>query len=70
MNVTILNENDIKNISTIKKEYNIFRVIKVKTKQQLDMVEFFNKDGVFRGFGKNYKIAYKKAKKALIKYYK
>lgn len=34
------------------------------------MVEFFNKDGVFRGFGRDTKAAYKKAKRAVKKYYK
>ena len=70
MKVTILSKNDLPNIEKIQKEFNIFRVVKVKTREQLDMIEFFNKDGVFRGFGKDTKAAYKKAKKALKKYYK
>lgn len=70
MKVTILTKNDLPNIEKIQKEFDIFRVVKVKTREKLDMVEFFNKDGVFRGFGKDTKAAYKKAKKALKKYYK
>jgi len=69
MKVTILSKNDLPNIEKIQKEFNIFRVVKVKTKEKLDMVEFFNKDGVFRGFGRDTKAAYKKAKKAMKKYY-
>jgi len=70
MKVTILTKNDLPNIEKIQDEFKIFRVVKVKTKEKLDMIEFFNKDGVFRGFGRDTKAAYKKAKKALKKYYK
>lgn len=70
MQVTILSQNDFPNIKKIKKEFNVFRVVKTQTKEKLDMIEFFNKDGVFRGFGRDTKAAYKKAKKALKKYYK
>lgn len=70
MRVTILSKNDLPNIEKLQKEFNIFRVVKVETRKKLDMVEFFNKDGVFRGFGRDTKAAYKKAKKALKKYYK
>lgn len=70
MKVTILSKADLPNIEKIQKEFDIFRVVKVKTREQLDMIEFFNKDGVFRGFGRDTQAAYKKAKKALKKYYK
>lgn len=70
MRVTILSKNELPNIEKLQKEFNVFRVIKVKTRNKLDMVEFFNKDGVFRGFGRDTKAAYKKAKKALKKYYR
>lgn len=70
MKVTILSKTDLPNIEKIQKEFNVFRVVKVKTRESLDMIEFFNKDGVFRGFGRDTKAAYKKAKKALKKYYK
>ncbi|MGM0519498.1 MAG: hypothetical protein ACQERD_07630 [Campylobacterota bacterium] len=69
MKVTILSKNDLPNIEKLQKEFSVFRVIKVKTKEKLDMIEFFNKDGVFRGFGRDTKKAYKKAKKALKSYY-
>lgn len=69
MRVTILSKKDLPNIEKIQDEFNIFRVVKVKTREKLDMIEFFNKDGVFRGFGKDTKAAYKKAKKALKSYY-
>ncbi len=39
-------------------------------KGKLEIVEFFGKDGVFRGFGRNTKQAFKKAKKVAKKYYK
>lgn len=70
MRVTILSKNDLPNIEKIQKEFNVFRVVKVKTREKLDMIEFFNKDGVFRGFGKNTKKAFKRAKKTLENYYK
>ena len=70
MKITILSKNDLPNIEKIQKEFEVFRVIKIKTKEKLDMIEFFNKDGVFRGFGRDTKKAYKKAKKALKAYYK
>jgi hypothetical protein len=38
-------------------------------KGNLNTIEFFNKDGAFRGFGKSSKEAYKKAKKTLKNYY-
>ncbi|UTJ06590.1 hypothetical protein [Arcobacter roscoffensis] len=69
MKVTILSKKDLPNIEKIQDEFDIFRVVKVKTREKLDMIEFFNKDGVFRGFGKDTKAAYKKAKKALKSYY-
>lgn len=69
MKVTILSKEDLPNIEKIQNEFDIFRVVKVKTREKLDMIEFFNKDGVFRGFGKDTKAAYKKAKKALKSYY-
>lgn len=68
MSVTILTEKEFPQIAKVKKEFNIFRVVDVK-RGKLEMIEFFNTDGVFRGFGKNTKVAYKKAKKALKKYY-
>lgn len=70
MNIKILSSNDLPNIRKLKKEFDIFRVIKTETGEKLNMIEFFNKDGVFRGFGRDTKVAYKKAKKALKKYYK
>lgn len=69
MSVKILTEKEFPQVSKVKKEFNIFRVVDVK-KGKLEMIEFFNTDGVFRGFGQNTKIAYKKAKKALKRYYK
>jgi hypothetical protein len=70
MSVTILTKKDIPNIEKIKKDFDVFRVIYIKTKGKLEIIEFFNKDGVFRGFGRNSKAAFKKAKKALKGYYK
>lgn len=70
MHITILSKKDLPNIEKMQKKFDIFRVVDIKTKDKLEVVEFFNKDGVFRGFGRNTKVAYKKAKKALKGYYK
>lgn len=69
MSISILTEQEFPKIAKIKKEFNVFRVITMR-KGNLDIIEFFNKDGAFRGFGRDSKAAYKKAKKALKKYYK
>ena len=69
MSISIVTEQDFPKIAKIKKEFNVFRVITMK-KGNLDIIEFFNKDGAFRGFGRDTKSAYKKAKKVLKKYYK
>lgn len=69
MSISIVTEQDFPKIAKIKKEFNVFRVITIR-KGNLDMIEFFNKDGAFRGFGRDSKAAYKKAKKAIKKYYK
>jgi len=70
MKVTILSKEEHPNIKKIQKEFDIFRVVNIDTKGKLNIVELFNKDGVFRGFGRDTKAAYKKAKKALKRYYK
>lgn len=69
MNISLLTKENYPEVSKVKKEFNIFRALIVK-KGKLEMVEFFNKDGVFRGFGRDTKVAFKKAKKALKKYYR
>ncbi|AXX91101.1 hypothetical protein CPU12_10425 [Malaciobacter molluscorum LMG 25693] len=67
--IKILTSSDIPKISKIKKEFDVFRVVDIN-QGKLKMVEMFNKDGVFRGFGKDTKAAFKKAKKVLINFYK
>jgi len=69
MLVKILTKNDFPKIEKIKKKFNIFRVLLVKNKSNIQAVEFFNKDGVFRGFGTNSKKAFKKAKRSLKRFY-
>ncbi len=69
LNIRILTKKDIPKIDKIKQKFNIFRVIDTK-KGKLEIIEFFNKDGVFRGFGKDTKAAYKKARRVIGKYYK
>ncbi|PHO09537.1 MULTISPECIES: hypothetical protein [Malaciobacter] len=69
LSIRILTNNDIPKIEEMKQDFNIFRVVDTK-KGKLEMVEFFNKDGVFRGFGRDTKAAYKRAKRAVMKYYK
>ena len=68
MNFTLITEENSPKISSIKKKYNVFRVIKMKN-GNLKIIELFNKDGIFRGFGRSTKEAYKKAKKVIKNYY-
>lgn len=69
MSIRILTEQDFPKVSKLKNKFDIFRVIDIK-KGKLEIIEFFNKDGVFRGFGKDTNEAYKKAKLVLKRYYK
>lgn len=68
MSTRILTKEEIPNISKVKKKFDVFRAIKIES-GDFKIVEFFNTDGVFRGFGRDTKAAYKKAKRALKKYY-
>ncbi|MGB0989352.1 hypothetical protein CRV03_04915 [Arcobacter sp. F155] len=68
MSIRILTANENPKVEKLKKEFDIFRVIDIK-KGELQMIEFFNKDGAFRGFGRDTKTAFKKAKKVLKNYY-
>ncbi len=69
MSVRILTENEFPKVSKVKNEFDIFRIVDIK-KGKLEIIEFFGKDGVFRGFGKDTKEAFKKAKKVAKNYYK
>lgn len=69
MSISIVTEKDFPKIAKIKKEFDVFRVITMR-KGNLDIIEFFNKDGAFRGFGRDSKAAYKKAKRAIKKHYR
>ncbi len=69
MSIHILTTNEFPKIKKIKKEFNVFRVLHI-SKGNLKIVEFFNKDGAFRGFGRDTKAAYKKAKRTLKQHYK
>lgn len=69
MSIKILTENEFPEVSKVKNRFDIFRVIDMKT-GKLEIVEFFGKDGVFRGIGKNTREAFKKAKKVAKRYYK
>ncbi|RXK12708.1 hypothetical protein CP965_09020 [Halarcobacter mediterraneus] len=68
MSISILRSKDSTKIEKVKKEFDVFRVITMK-KGNLNSIEFFNKDGAFRGFGRDFKTAYRKAKKTLKNYY-
>lgn len=70
MEVKILSENEIPQLQKLKEKFDIFRVLDVKNSSELEAVEFFNKDGVFRGFGKDTQSAFKKAKKVINNFYK
>jgi hypothetical protein len=69
MNVSILNESHSPKIGKIREKYKVRRVLTMKI-GNLNAIEFFNKDGVFRGFGRDTKAAFKRAKRAIKTYYK
>jgi hypothetical protein len=69
MSISILTKENFPEVTKVKKEFNIFRALKIK-KGKLEMVEFFNKDGAFRGFGRDTKAAFKKATRVLKKHYR
>ncbi|XPV68437.1 MAG: hypothetical protein ACNI25_14175 [Halarcobacter sp.] len=69
MSISILTKESYPEVSKVKKEFNIFRAVIIK-KGKLEMVEFFNKDGAFRGFGRDTKAAFKKARRVLKKHYR
>jgi len=69
MITTILREDTFPKVKKVKERFNIFRAVDIKSESKLESVEFMNKDGVFRGFGKNTKQAFKNAKQVLKKYY-
>lgn len=62
MSIKILTAKENPHVAKLKNEFDIFRVLDIK-KGKLEIIEFFNKDGVFRGFGKDTKSALKKLKK-------
>ena len=70
MTTNILTINEFSNLNKIKKKYNIYRAINIQARDSFNVVEFMNRDGVFRGFGKNTKKAFKSAKKVLKTHYK
>ncbi len=69
MIVQILSKESFPAVENLRKEYNIFRALDIKSRGELEAVEFINTDGVFRGFGKNTKKAFKNATKVLQSYY-
>ncbi len=69
MSISILTKENFPEVTKVKKEFNIFRALKIK-KGKLEMVEFFNKDGAFRGFGRDTKATFKKATRVLKKHYR
>lgn len=70
MTVRMITKKEFPEVKELKKKFNIFSAIDVKNTDKMEAVEFFNKDGVFRGFGKNTKKAFKNAKQTLKSYYK
>lgn len=69
MTIEILSKDNFPAVEDLRKQYNIYRALDIKTKENLEAVEFINTDGVFRGFGKNTKKAFKNAKKVLQSFY-
>ncbi len=70
MTVRMITKKEFPEVKELKKKFDIFSAIDVKNSENIEAVEFFNKDGVFRGFGKNTKKAFKNAKQTLKSYYK
>lgn len=70
MTIRMISKKDFPEVKELKKEFDVFRIIDIKNSDKMEAVEFFNKDGVFRGFGKNTKKAFNRAKKTLENYYK
>ena len=70
MTVRILTQQDFPKIKKLEKNFDKLRTVYIKNSDRLEAVEIFNKDGVFRGFGKDTKKAFKKAVKVLKKHYK
>ena len=69
MTIRVLTENEFPKVSKVKNKFGIFSVFDIKN-GELKVVEFFGKNGVFRGFGKDTKEAFKKAHKAIKAFYK
>jgi len=69
MIVKILSKKDFSKIEKLKKKFKIFRVLLVQNSSNIQAIEFFNEDGVFRGFGRDSKEAFRKAKKSITRYY-
>jgi len=69
MIVKILSKKDFSKIEKLKKKFKIFRVLLVQNSSNIQAIEFFNEDGVFRGFGRDSKEAFRKAKKSIKRYY-
>ena len=69
MIVKILSKKDFSKIEKLKKKFKIFRVLLVQNNSNIQAIEFFNEDGVFRGFGRDTKEAFRKAKKSIERYY-
>ena len=63
MTVRLISKKEFPEIKELKKKFKVFRAIDIKNSDKMEAVEFFNKDGVFRGFGKDTKKAFKKLKK-------
>lgn len=65
----ILSKDEFPKIKKLKKKFDIFIAVDVKTKKDLEIVELVNSEGVFRGFGKNTKKALKNATRVVKNHY-
>jgi hypothetical protein len=70
MNATVLRTNEYPILEKIKKRYNINRVLDIKAKKHLEVLELITNHGIFRAYGKNTKDALKNCKKVLERDYK
>ena len=67
MNMKILSSKDHKKVKKIQEKYDITRVIDIKAKKGLKVLELISSYGIFRAYGKNRKEALKNSQKLLKK---
>ncbi len=69
MNAKVLTIEEYEEVRKIKKKYNVNRVLNIKAKENLKILEIISSNGIFRAYGKSKKEAFKNSKKILKKYF-